>query len=285
MERFRIGMVQMNALRGALDHNMAVHQRLAREAAGQGCALVMFPELSVTAHFGAEDVTALAEEASRGEIYNTMLGLAQELSVVIGYGFCERAHGTFYNSFGLVGPQGLIGIQRKVHASRDEYFSFRMGRKLKVFDLGFCRVGVAICFDANFFEVWRVLALKGADVLLLPHASRSGWGEQVSEEQQLRALERMHGRLPGRYGVYAEDNAVFAAYGNQVDYNGHSTHAGGAYALGPDGKLLASSEPRLDDLWISAELDPELLERARNGRYSLLRTRRPEAYGALTETI
>jgi predicted amidohydrolase len=204
---------------------------------------------------------------------------------VIGYGFCEKAHGTFFNAYALMGPGGLIGVQRKVHASQDEYFSFRMGRTLEVFDLGFCRVGVAICLDAGFFEVWRVLVLQGAEVVFLPHAGRSGCGKHIPEEKQRRLLERTLQQLPGRYGIYAEDNAVYAVYGNQVGFNGHSTHAGGAYVFGPDGKVLACAEPRLDDLWISAELDPEALERARNSRSCQLRTRRPEVYGTLTEMI
>jgi len=285
LDKFKIGAVQMNALREDLDHNLAVHRRFAREAAGEGCRLMMFPELSVTAHYGGEDVTALAEQAAVGTIYNAMHALASELGCVIGYGFCEKAHGTFYNAYALMGSAGLIGVQRKVHASQDEYLSFRMGRSLQVFDLGFCRVGVAICFDASFFEVWRVFALKGADLLLLPHAGRSGWGEEIPRERQLEDMKQMLDGLPGRYGIYAEDNAVFAAFGNQVGYNGHSTHSGGAYILGPDGKLLAKLEPELDDLWVSADLDPEMLDRARNSKYSLLRTRRPEVYGELTRMI
>ena len=282
MDKFRIGCVQMNALRGELDHNLAVHQRVACEAAGEGCQITVFPELSVTSHYGGEGVTELAEEAGRGPIYETMRDVASELGIVIGYGFCEQAQGTYYNSYALMGPEGLIGLQRKVHASRDEYFSFRMGGSFQLFDLGFCRAGVAVCFDASFFEVWRLFALKGADVLLLPHAGRSGWGEEVPEGEQIKHLEQTLDKLPGRYGIYAEDNAVFAAYANQVGYNGHSTHSGGAYVIGPDGILLASSEPSLDDLWISVELDPDLLTQARNSRFSVLRTRRPELYGDLT---
>jgi predicted amidohydrolase len=198
---------------------------------------------------------------------------------------CEKAHGTFYNSYALMGAEGLLGLQRKIHASQDEYFHFRMGRSLDVFDLGFCRVAVAICFDASFSEVWRVLALKGAELLLLPHAGRSGWGDEVPQEKQRQDLRQSLAGLPGRYGVYAEDNALFAAYANQVGYNGHSTHSGGAYILGPKGELLAKSEPILEDNWISAELDPRALEEARNARYSLLRNRRPEVYSELTRMI
>ena len=285
MEPFKIAVVQMNALRDALEHNLRVHERITAEAADAGCQLVMFPELSVTAHYGEEDVTMLAEAACEGTIYDTMRRLTVKHGIVIGYGFCEKAHGTFYNAYGLMAATGLIGVQRKVHASLDEYLSFRMGRSFEVFNLGFCKVGVLICFDAGFFEAWRVMALKGVDVVLLPHAGRSGMGEAIAEPEQRQHLQQLLDRLPGRYGVYADDNNVFAAYGNQVGYNGHSTHSGSAYVCGPDGNLLAQSEACLGDLWISAELDPHSLEQARKSKYSVMRTRRPEVYQELTMMI
>jgi predicted amidohydrolase len=285
LDRFKIAVAQINALRNDLDHNLRLHERVACEAVAAGCRLVVFPELSVTAHYGDEDVTTLAEDVAVGRISGAMHALAAELDAIIGYGFCEQAHGTYYNSYALMGPGGLIGVQRKVHASLDEYFSFRMGRSFEVFDLGFCRAGVLICFDANFSEAWRVMALKQAEVLLLPHAGRSGWGEMVPEDQQREKLQQALSALPGRYGVHAADNNVFAAYGNQVGYNGHSTHSGGAYILDPCGALLAKSQPVLDDSWISAELDPDILNRARNSKFSLLRTRRPEMYAELTRMI
>ena len=132
MEKFKAATVQMNALKGNLEHNLDVHRHFTRKAAKNGCVFVLFPELSATAHYGDESVTEFAEEAGGGPVYETMLGLAEELDVTISYGFCEIAHGTYYNSQALVGPAGLIGIQRKVHASWDEYFHFRMGRTLEV---------------------------------------------------------------------------------------------------------------------------------------------------------
>ena len=120
MKKFRVAAVQMNALKGNLEHNLDLHRRFARKAAKDECVLILFPELSATAHYGDESVTEFAEEAGRGPVYDTMLNLAEELDVTISYGFCEIAHGTYYNSQALVGPAGLIGVQRKVHASWDE---------------------------------------------------------------------------------------------------------------------------------------------------------------------
>lgn len=285
MEKFKVAAVQMNALRGKLDHNIEVHQKLARECAADDCRLIMFPELSVTCHYGDDEVTSLAQEAERGSIYDAMRSLAKETGSVIGYGFCEKAHGTYYNAYGLMTGDGLVGVQRKVHASQDEYFSFRMGRSWELFDLGFCKVGVSICLDSFFFETWRVLALMGADLLLLPHASRLGWGEEIDKEKQLKEMKERHEKLPGNNGVYAGDNLVYAAFCNQVDYNGHSTHHGDAYVLGPRGDLLACNNISLDNLWVSAELDPKVLDEARNGRFSTMRTRRPEMYSEIAKMI
>jgi predicted amidohydrolase len=174
MKPFHVAAVQMNALKDDLEHNLEVHRHFTRKAARGGCKLVLFPELSASAHYGDPKVTQFAEETGAGPISACMQELATENRIVISYGFCEKAHGTFYNAQCLVGPGGIIGVQRKVHASMDEYFCFRMGRSLEVFDLGFCKLGTLICYDSVFFEAWRTLALKGAEVILLPHAGRSG---------------------------------------------------------------------------------------------------------------
>lgn len=308
MEKFKLAAVQMNALVDDLDHNLETHVRIIQQAAGAGCRLISFPELSVTAHYGDEMMVQFAEEVDQGRIFETIWQQAREHDVIVGYGLTEQAHGTYYNTYPLVGPEGLIGIQRKIHMSHNEYFSFRMGRSLDVFDLGFCKVGTLICYDAQFFEGWRVLALKGAEVILLPHAVRTGWGVEVPAEELTRQLENALEGRPGYEGaftseegdrgqdfprlsdqvihsVFAKANGVFAVYANQVGYNGHSTHLGAAHVVDPAGRVIARSEPVLDDLWISVELDPEILNKMRRSPWSQLKIRRPELYGELTRPI
>ena len=284
MESFKVAAVQMNCMKGDLDGALSVHEHFSRDAAEAGARLVLFPELGVTGHYGDAQVTEFAEEARKGRIFDAMSGLARELDIVISYGLCEKAAGTFYNSQVLVGPEGLVGVQRKVHASKDEYFHFRMGREYCVFDLGFCRVGTLICYDSAFFEAWRTLALMGADLLLLPHASRIGWGVQTPAAENERRLEEDLDGLPGKKGAYADDNSVYVVYANQAGYNGHSSHLGGAFVIAPDQSVPARSEATLKDQMITAELDPELLE-AKRRKNSIMRNRRPEVYGELTRMI
>ena len=285
MEPFKIATVQMNALKDDLEHNLEVHVRFIQKAAKQKCQLVMFPELSATAHYGDNKVVQFAEESGNGRIFKTISSQACEHNILVSYGFCERAHGTYYNSQAMVGPKGLLGVQRKIHASMDEYFNFRMGRSLEVFDIGICRIGTLICYDADFFEAWRVLALKGAEVILLPHASRSGWGKQIDKEKQIKLISSILEDLPACHGCYSKANGVFGVFGNQVGYNGHSTHEGGAYVLDPLGKVLIKSKVSLEDQMVTVKLKPQAIEKAKRARWFQLRDRRPEVYGELSKMM
>lgn len=284
MKSFHVAAVQMNALRDDLEHNLELHRKFTRSAARAGCKLVLFPELSATAHYGDPKVTQFAEEVGVGPVGRCMEELARGHGIVISYGFCEKAHGTYYNSQALVGPEGMIGVQRKIHASMDEYFCFRMGRSLEVFDLGFCKVGSCICYDSLFFEAWRTLTLKGAEVILLPHAARSGMGKRLTPARMKKDIAKAMVRDIRHNSVYAADNAVFAVYANQWGYNGHSTHGGGVFAVGPDGETLVKSS-RLQDHLVKARLDVRLLENVRTTRNAILKQRRPEIYGEVTRMI
>jgi predicted amidohydrolase len=298
MRRCTVAATQVDARHLDIDHNLELHLQLIGEAGEAGCDLVVFPETSVNGNNGSPDVTRSAE-AHDGRIYRALRQQAARSRIVVSYGFCELFRGTHYNTCALVGPDGLIGLQRKVHASYDEFFRFRQAYEWAVYDLGFCRVGTAICHDSDFFESWRILALKGAEIVLLPHANRTmpagggeltfdGRGRRESEERTLSAQRELledHPWPPRLHDVMARDNGVFAVFSDQVGFDGHSSHVGGAYVLAPDGSMLARSEVGTETGWISAELDPELLERARENPWFALKKRRPEAYAELVTLL
>jgi predicted amidohydrolase len=290
----RVAVTQVDVRHLDVEHNLEAHLGVIDETADAGCDLVVFPECSVTGHNGSPEVTRAAEPHD-GRIFGVLHGRARERGIVVGYGFCELDRGTHYNSFALVGPTGLLGLQRKVHASDDEFLRFRQAYEWTIVDLGFCRVGTAICHDSDFFESWRILALKGAELILLPHANRTmpagggeltfdGRGREARRREILRAQAELLDGTPGPprlHDALARDNAVFAAFSDQVGFDGHSTHLGGAYVLDPDGALLARSAPGTETAWIAAELDPAALVRARENPWFALRKRRPETYDEL----
>ena len=72
MQRFKVAAVQMNALKDDLQHNLDVHVRFIEEAAEAGCSLILFPELSTTAHYGDSEVVKFAETAGDGPIFALM---------------------------------------------------------------------------------------------------------------------------------------------------------------------------------------------------------------------
>lgn len=295
MKRCRVAATQVDVRHLDVEHNLETHRRLIGETAAAGCDLVVFPECSVTGHNGTAEVTRGAEPVD-GRISRAIAGWAAEAGIVVGYGFCEAHRGTHYNTYALVGPDGLLGVQRKVHASDDEFFLFRQAYEWNVVELGFATIGVAICHDSDFFESWRILALKGAELVLLPHANRTmpagggvltfdGRGQQVPDEGVLEAQrELLHERPdpPRLHDVLARDNGVYAVFSDQVGFDGHTTHVGGAYVLAPDGTLLARSEPSCGTAWVQVDLEPEPLARARENPWLALRKRRPEAYDELT---
>lgn len=295
MERCRVAATQVDVRHTDVEHNLEVHLQLIAETAAAGCDLVVFPELSVTGHNGSAEVTRSAERHD-GRIYQTIQRQAATCGIIVSYGFCEIDRGTHYNTSALVGPDGLIGLQRKVHASLDEFLRFRQAYEWSVFDLGFCTVGTAICHDSDFFESWRILALKGAELILLPHANRTleaadgthafdgrereALETELSQAQQALLAERP---APSRlHDVLARDNGVYAIFSDQVGFDGHSTHVGGAYVLAPDGTMCASSDLGLSSAWVSADLDPTVLARVRESPGFPLRKRRPETYDELT---
>ena len=95
----------------------------------------------------------------------------------------EKERDIVFNTQVLVGPQGYIGKQRKLHLSRDEVFYYKGGREIPVFDIGPCKVGIVICYDNQFPEVARVLALRGAEVILMPHAGRFKLWDDTPESE------------------------------------------------------------------------------------------------------
>ena len=145
----------------------------------------------------------------------------------------------------------------------------------------------------------QLLALMGAEVILLPHANRTmpagggdltfdGRGREEPEASVLGAQRELLDERPWPPRIHdflARDNGVFAVFSDMVGYDGHSTHVGGAYVLAPDGSMIARSELGGGDRWVGADLDPELLERARENPWFALKKRRPEAYEELTTRL
>jgi len=131
--------------------------------------LYVLPELFNTGYnFIKQKELALLGERADGMTYDALCKFAEDQKCYIVYGFAEKAD-TMYNSSSLIGPEGHIGIYRKVHLFYRENIFFAPGNLgFPVFDLPFGRVGMMICFDWFYPESTRTLALKGAQLIAHP---------------------------------------------------------------------------------------------------------------------
>lgn len=279
---FRAAAVQMNAPLGAVEANLAQIERWTRAAVDEGAQLVCFPELAISGHWCAGDVWTVSEAVPGGPSCTRLEALARDLRCVISVGIAEREANVTYNTQMVIGPDGFLGKQRKLHMSADEYFHFRMGGKLHIIDIGLCKLGIGICYDTVFPETARIAAVKGAEVFLAPHAARCGQWPQSQEAQRARVATVMdHARMTFR--ARANDNGIWVIYCNQAGQAGPETvHGGGILFVDPAGKIVAESETDLiEDEMVLCDLTAEAFEARRRARCFNLQTRRPEIYGDL----
>lgn len=286
MRDLTIAAIQMNAPLGQVEANLRAHVRWTREAAAAGAELICFPELSITGHWCAGDVWSAAEPVPDGPATVKLAALAAELGVWISFGVAERDAGIAYNTQVVVGPDGFVGKQRKLHLSGDEYFHFGAGSEVAVMDLGPCRLGIGICYDNLLPEVARLAAVKGAEVYLMPHAARCGaWPRGAAA--QARAVEA--GKTVWRkcYASRAYDNGMWVVVCNQAGKAGTqpvTNHAGGILVFDPNGDVVAENQsPGIAPEMVLHRLTAAPYEARRRAACFNLQTRRPEIYGGLAE--
>jgi len=290
MQTMRVAAVSMNSELGKPDLALAAIAGWCERATAEGAELVLFPELVVPGHC-APNTWDLAEPVPDGPCVQRLAALARKHDLFLSAGLAEKERDIVYNTQVVVGPSGYIGKQRKLHLSRDEVLYYKGGRELPVFDLGICKIGIVICYDNLFPEPARILALRGADLLLMPHAARiKMWDERPNSEAEARrySFEFLRG-----YGLRARENACFAVLADQAGRAGwvdlyprnhpnQPHHAGAAIIFGPDGEVIAHAQTeRVQDEMVVATLEAAGLARERSQPNYTLRTRRPELFGEL----
>lgn len=147
-----------------------------------GANLVVLPELANSGYNfrDRKEAFASSECTSKSRYIEYLSETAKKRRQYIVSGFNERENNKIFNSSVLVGPKGFIGVYRKIHLFMREKMFFTPGNlDLSVYDIGFAKIGMLICFDWMFPEVWRVLAKNGADLichpsnLVLPYAQKA----------------------------------------------------------------------------------------------------------------
>ncbi len=293
METIRVAAVSMNSLLGETERNLAVIAEWCERAAREKADLVVFPELVVHGHC-SPNTWELAEAIPDGPSVQRLTVLAHRHELILSVGLAEKDRDIVYNAQVLVGPRGFIGKQRKLHPSRDEVMMYKGGRDITVFNIGKCNIGMVICYDNWFPEISRILALRGADLILMPHAAReSSWDD--TPESEAAARRYILDYFTSCYAMRARENACFCVFTDQAgragtvdtypkDHFNQPNHPGAAIVFGPDGTVLQHTQAdRIQDEMIVQDLDPALFSATRGHPNYTLRNRRPELFGELVE--
>jgi N-carbamoylputrescine amidase len=279
--RVRVAAVQM-AVGADSAANIRKAVDMVRAAAAAGAQVVLLQELFSSLYFCQDqDIAhfALAAPLDRHPAVIALTDLARELGVVLPVSFFERAGNSHFNSLTVIDADGRnLGLYRKAHIpdgpGYQEKFYFSPGDTgFRVFPTRFGRLGVAVCWDQWFPETARILALRGAEMLLYPTA--------IGSEPEAPELDsRPHWTRVMQGHAAANMVPVIAAnrIGNEQGQHSAITFYGGSFITDGTGAILAQAQS--EEGFIQADLDLDALARARL-EWGLFRDRRPDLYGPL----
>ncbi len=285
----KVGLIQQ-ANTGDIEANMLKLEGNIRAVAQEGAELIVLQELHNGLYFcQTEDVNVFDQaESIPGKSTEFYGAIAKELGVVIVLSLFERrTAGLYHNTSVVIEKDGSIaGKYRKMHIPDDpayyEKFYFTPG------DLGFepidtslGRLGVLVCWDQWYPEAARLMAMRGAELLIYPTAI--GWESSDSKDEQERQwnawqiVQRGHSVANGlpvitvnRVGKEADPSGQT----NGISFWGHS------FVTGPQGELLAELDTEEKNAVV--EIDLKRCETVRRW-WPFFRDRRIDAFGKLTE--
>lgn len=219
--------------------------RQAERAAAVGADLLIAPEMILSGYnIGAAAIAERAETAD-GPSARALGEVARSNGIALLYGYPERDGESVYNAVQLLGRDGqAIANYRKTHLFSDiDKNAFSPGKQPDVIaELDGFRIGLLICYDVEFPENVRRLALAGADFIAVPTAVMVPYEFVATHLVPTRAFE----------------NGVFVAYANRCQQENGLQYIGLSCIVGPDGRDLARAAD--DETLIVAGLRRELLD-------------------------
>lgn len=267
MQDIRIAAAIFNSIVNQPQNNLERMIPLVEKAKQRGANLICFPELNVTG-YSTRTPIADAAEPIPGPINRRLQQMAREFRIVILAGLAEKdSSGRIYASHLVVTPRGITGIYRKIHVAPPELGIFAAGSAVPIFQIDGVNLGIQLCYDAHFPELATRMALNGADILFMPHASPRG-----TPSQKLTSWLR---HLTAR----AFDNGVFIVACNQNGDNQKGLQFPGlAVIIDPSGAIIKKDISGKDGIMV-ANLKAATLEAVRGHRMRyFLPNRRPDLY-------
>lgn len=262
----RAGFLQMEPILGEGPNN-ALKVRSMIDGAGD-FDLIVLPELANSGYNFKDkhEAMELGEDIDSSHFVDILRKICESKNCHIISGFNERENDRIFNSSLLIGKDGVIGKYRKIHLFLNEKDFFTPGDKQpEIYKIGDWNVGMLICFDWAFPEIWRILALKGADL--------------VAHPSNLVIKGGGHNAAP----IHAKTNSYYVITANRIGKEQDLEFTGASRICGCDGEILAEASADKEEIQI-LKLD---LTKARDKKITpkndLLKDRRPDLYYGLLD--
>lgn len=301
-KRRGIAVAQMGPIARSEERASAVRRMVAllHEAHGRGADLVVFPEIALTSFFprwyleDPAEIDAFFEDEVPNGATKPLFEAAAQAGVAFSFGYAERVREAkgfrYFNTAVLVDRLGRIaGKYRKIHLpGHMEHEPGRPWQNLEkryfeVGDLGFgvfgldgMRAGMCICNDRRWPETWRVLGLKGAELVCLGYNTPLH-NPPVPQHDHLTSFHHLLSLQAGAY-----QNGVFVAAAAKAGFEEGSMLLGQSCIVAPTGEIIAMSSTIGDEV-ITAACDFSICEDIRREMFNFAAHRRPEHYGIIVE--
>lgn len=262
----KVAVVQMDCKLGDVERNLATIESLATDAARREPDIVCFPELATTG-YSLNRRWRNYSETIPGPTSNRLAWLAHEFGFYLICGIAERDSRSkrIFDSAVLINPAGeFIGVYRKIHLWDKERRFFTPGRRFPVFKTKFGKIGIGICYDLEFPEPARAMALQGAEIIFFSSAQPSPMENHVATYVRSRAAE----------------NCLFVAHANRIGREGRTVFFGQSQIVSPTCRALARKDKGQG--FAIAQIDFRLSHRMRK-TLPYLQQRVPSIYSKLTE--
>jgi N-carbamoylputrescine amidase len=244
-----VALAQITGEPYAAQENRELSLRAAREGFERGARVVALPEMIVPGYVADRERLMPIAEAVDGPSVEAWTTLAAQHDGYLAGGFCERDGDALFNTAVVVGPDGPLLHYRKLHLFAAEKDAFAPGDLgLPVAPTPFGVVGLCICYDLRFVETARILALEGAELILVPTAWIPGFDQERWDER---------GMCPQARGAVLQANLdqVFIACASQAGRRDGLEFLGSSVLADPRGRLVLGPLPKADDQIALAEVD------------------------------
>ncbi len=267
MQDIRIAAMIFRSVAGDVCRNLDAMVHWIKISKNEGAHVICFPELNITGYSNLEEIKNAAEPVP-GPITRNLSNMSKSQKIVILAGIVEKDEKDhIFSSHLVIKPDGFVGVYRKLHIAPPEKGIFTPGDTIPLFDTKGVKFGIQLCYDAHFPELSTHMAIKGADLIFIPHASPRG-----TPEEKYRSWMR---HLTAR----AFDNGLFVVACNQTGENEKGLYFPGiAVIIGPSGNVIKKNLSNREGL-IVVNLKSKDLDRVREHRMRyFLPNRRPELY-------